>query len=109
MWIKFAIVVAALGGAGLAPSAVAKDLCVEVEIGQDRAQTLDCLNQQLEQQVQAVRPPQNTAPIDAASPSLRYGGFNASALRQQYGRNFGRSTVPFRPSRTFGSPLRSSP
>ena len=73
------------------------ETCVEVEIGDERASGLNCLNQFLQREVARVQPPRNIAPVDAASQSVQVGGFNQTALRQQYGRNFGNSVMPFRP------------
>lgn len=78
--------------------------CVDVEIGGDHA--LGCLNQQLKRQVDRVNPTPNIAPIDAKSADIRTGVFNEPGVRQQYGQNFGRSVVPYRPAPlTFSSPI----
>jgi len=74
------------------------ETCVEVEIGGERALSLDCLNRRLQRQVERVRPVGDVPPLDASAPALQVHGFNESALRQQFGRNFGTSVVPFRPS-----------
>jgi hypothetical protein len=79
--------------------------CVEVEIGGDRA--FGCLNQQLKRQAERVNPSLNLPPLDARSPDVRVGNVNEAAIRQQYGPNYGRSVVPFRPpAPTFGLPPR---
>ena len=69
--------------------------CVDVEIGGDRA--LGCLNQKLKREVDRVNPSINLPPLDARSSDLRVGNVNEAAVRQQYGSNYGRSAVPFRP------------
>ena len=69
--------------------------CVEVEIGSDSA--LGCLNQKLKREVDRVNPSINLPPLDARSSDLRVGNVNEAAVRQQYGSNYGRSAIPFRP------------
>ncbi len=83
--------------------------CVEVEIGGVKTPSLKCLNQRLQQQVDAVHPPQNIPPLDATSSSVKLGGYNETALSQQYGANFGKSVYPSRPVQTYGTPLRARP
>ena len=75
--------------------------CVEVEIGDDKAPSYRCLNQELRSQIDSVKPAANLPPVDAASPAVKLGGFNQQALKQQYGPNFGKSAVPYRPSQTY--------
>jgi hypothetical protein len=87
-----------LGETKAAPAAT-DDTCVEVEIGGEKAQRLDCINRQLKQQVDQVQPVGNVPPIDASSPAVRSHGFNETALQQQYGKNLGKSVIPFRPSK----------
>ncbi len=77
--------------------------CVEVEIGGSRA--FNCLNDKLKQQVDRVNPSLNTPPIDARSPDIRVGVVNIPAVQQQYGKNFGVSVVPYRPSVVYAPPL----
>jgi len=69
--------------------------CVEVEIGS--ASAFGCLNQKLKREVDRVNPSINLPPIDARSPDVRVGNVNEAAVRQQYGSNYGRSAIPFRP------------
>jgi hypothetical protein len=77
--------------------------CIEVEIGGDRA--FGCLNQQLKRQVERVNPSLNLPPLDARSSDVRVGNVNEAAIRQQYGPNYGRSVIPFRPpSAAFATP-----
>lgn len=71
--------------------------CVEVEIGSAKA--YDCLNTHLKEQVERVKPVPNIPPIDARSPDIDLGIVNIPAVRQQYGKNFGVSVVPQRPTR----------
>lgn len=82
-----------IGGTG--PSAVTHERCVEVEIGRDRS--FNCINEQLKRQVDRINPTMNIAPIDAMSQDIRVGVVNQAGVRQQYGSNFGRSVIPFRP------------
>ncbi|MGP9814513.1 hypothetical protein ACTZWT_23625 [Rhodopseudomonas sp. NSM] len=80
------------GGQHAAPSI---DRCVEVEIG--GASALGCLNQKLKREVDKVNPKFNLPPLDARSADVRVGNVNEAAVRQQYGANYGRSVIPFRP------------
>jgi hypothetical protein len=73
--------------------------CIEVEIGGD--QQFGCLNQQLKREVDRVTGTPNVPPLDARSPDIRVGNVNEAAVRQQYGPNYGRSVVPFRPHLSF--------
>ncbi len=76
-------------------SAPAFERCVDVEIGS--ASAFGCLNQKLRREVDRVNPSINLPPIDARSPDVRVGNVNEAAVRQQYGSNYGRSAIPFRP------------
>jgi hypothetical protein len=69
--------------------------CVDVHIGGDSA--FGCLNEKLRREVDKVNPTLNLPPIDARSPDVRVGNANEAAVRQQYGSNYGRSAVPYRP------------
>ena len=77
------------------PPAATFERCVEVEIGKDRS--LGCLNEKLKREVDRVNPSMNLPPLDARSPDVRVGNVNEAAVRQQYGSNYGRSAIPFRP------------
>jgi hypothetical protein len=80
---------------GQSPPAPNIQQCVDVQIGGDQA--FGCLNQQLKREVERVNPPLNLPPLDARSPDVRVGNVNEAAVRQQYGSNYGRSVIPFRP------------
>jgi hypothetical protein len=69
--------------------------CVDVQIGNESA--FGCLNQKLRREVDKVNPSLNLPPVDARSSDVRVGNVNEAAVRQQYGSNYGRSAVPFRP------------
>jgi hypothetical protein len=69
--------------------------CVDVQIGNQSA--FGCLNQKLKREVDRVNPSINLPPIDARSPDVRVGNVNEAAVRQQYGPNYGRSVIPYRP------------
>jgi hypothetical protein len=80
--------------------------CVEVEIGGEPSPPLSCLNRKLRQDTEKAQPPVIAPPIDAKSQDVRVGVVNQSALRQQYGTNFGVSVFPQRPAPpVFISPL----
>jgi hypothetical protein len=94
-------------GGTATPSAPADQTCVEVEIDGQKAPAYSCINQRLQQQVQQVQPVANIPPLDASSPAVAVHGFNQTAVQQQFGQNFGKSVVPFRPpAPTFNNSLR---
>jgi hypothetical protein len=95
-------------GVALGPTAPAThdEHCVEVEIGGEKSSRLDCLNEELKNATQRVKPNAPKPPLDASSPSVAVGGFNETAVGQQFGPNFGKSATPFRPPKpTFSNPL----
>ncbi len=73
--------------------------CVEVEIGGEKAPALNCLNRKLRSQAGKVQTPSFAAPRDANSQDISLGLANPSAVRQQYGSNYGVAPVPQRPAR----------
>jgi hypothetical protein len=72
------------------------DGCADAEIGSSRA--MDCLNQKLRDKVDSVNPVTNAPPLDARSPDTKVGVVNIPGVKEQYGKNFGVSAVPFRPA-----------
>lgn len=93
-------VVAADAPVVLGPAAVPGNpasSCVEVEIGGEKAPGLNCMNEKLRDQAQSARGPVNVPPYDANSKAVSVGGFNQAATAQQFGSNFGKSVVPYRP------------
>jgi hypothetical protein len=87
----------ASGGAAVQPLA-GEENCVEVEIGGETTPVYSCLNQRLQRLVDRVKPGAQLAPLDATSPGVKVGGFSQTGVVQQYGSNFGKSVVPFRPA-----------
>ncbi len=59
---------------------------------------LDCLNRRMQRQVDHINPPAISAPLGANSPDTKIGIVNLPAVQQQYGQNYGKSVIPFRPS-----------
>jgi hypothetical protein len=80
---------------GQPPPSATIERCVEVEVGGDKS--FGCLNQKLKREVERTNPSLNLPPLDARSPDIRVGNVNEAAVRQQYGSNYGKSVVPFRP------------
>ncbi len=67
--------------------------------------SLEQLNQQLKRKVDETNPVVNTPPLDARSPDTKTGVVNIPGVQQQYGKNFGNSVIPYRPSITPTPPL----
>jgi hypothetical protein len=88
-------------GGRMATSGDKPERCTDDASAQPR--TLNCINESLRRKVDAVNPLGNQAPIDARSSDLKVGTVNIPAVRQQYGDNFGRSVVPYRPTAVFPS------
>jgi hypothetical protein len=85
------------------PPPHSRERCIEVEIGSSRSYS--CINDQLKHEVDRVNPSLTVPPVDARSPDTRIGIGNVPAVQQQYGSNFGKSVVPFRPpAPTFDTP-----
>lgn len=80
---------------GGGPAGPTVQRCVDVQIGGDRS--FGCLNEKLRREVDKVNPTLNLPPIDARSSDVRVGNANEAAIRQQYGSNYGRSVIPYRP------------
>jgi hypothetical protein len=80
------------------------EVCVDVEIGGKRTPDLDCLSRKLKRQADRAAPLLPAPSVDATSPPERVGGFNETAVGQQYGKNFGKSAQPFRPTPPPASP-----
>jgi hypothetical protein len=100
-----AVLLVLLGLVLAIPQALAQGTCVEVEIGGEKTPNLSCLNQLLQKQVESVQATGNVAPLDASSPAIKLGGYNETALKQQYGPNYGKSVIPWRPTATYGNRL----
>jgi hypothetical protein len=95
---------AASSGSGAATDGTAQERCVDVTAGGEHS--FGCINQMLKKKVDQTNPPiTNIPPIDAKSSDLKTGVVNIPGVQQQYGQNFGKSAVPFRPPVTYGSPL----
>lgn len=78
------------------PVGEADEHCVEVEIGNDKV--YDCLNSKLRGEAKRVVPLPNIPPIGSSSSDLKLGIVNIPAVKQQYGKNYGKSAIPYRPS-----------
>jgi hypothetical protein len=79
-------------------------VCGNIHPGSTRS--FNCLNRQLQQQVDNLNPVTPSAPFSASSTDIQVGTVNMSAVKQQYGQNFGVSAIPYRPALTFGSAIR---
>jgi len=83
--------------------------CVDVQIGNEHANDLACLNQRLRAfaaQQQGVAIP---APIGTHSSSVSVGAANQAAAQQMMGNAFGKSAIPQRPHPVYISPLPGVP
>jgi hypothetical protein len=63
----------------------------------DGSRSLDCLNEKLRRDAGNTMPQPNVAPLNSQSPDVKLGIVNIPALKQQYGRNYGTSVIPYRP------------
>jgi hypothetical protein len=93
------------GSGSTAPLSGGGQTCVQVHIQGQKPNPYDCLNQQLQSQVQGNNQSSPSLPLGANSPSNEVGTFNEQGLKEQYGQNFGKSVVPYRPP----APIFSSP
>lgn len=90
---------------GNPPSSSSLERCVDVQIGGDNAYS--CLNQKLKREVDRTNPSVAPPTLNARSPDVAVGNVNEAAVREQYGSNYGRSAVPYRPPvQTFVPPHR---
>ena len=64
-----------------------------------------CINERLKRKVDEINPVFIAPPIDSRSTDLKVGTVNVPAVQQQYGRNFGRSVVPYRPTTIYSPGL----
>lgn len=80
--------------------------CVDVEIAGDRTPDYGCLTDVLRRSVKATKPIANVPPIgvDGGAPNS-IGLITPTEVQQQYGPNFGKSVVPYRPQRNDPIPL----
>ena len=83
-----------IGGGNASPSS---QTCVQAQIGNEKPSAYDCLDQQLRQQAQGANPAKPVVPFSANSSSNAVGTFNEQGVVQQYGQNFGKSVIPYRP------------
>ena len=94
------------GGVMLPGSSTSGQTCVQVQIAGQKPSPYNCLNQQMQQQAQGANSTQPNLPLSANSPSNQVGTFNEQGVHEQYGQNFGKSVIPYRPAPVFNSPLR---
>nr|WP_313039885.1 hypothetical protein [Brevundimonas diminuta] len=91
------------------PSAPSPEtLCIQVDVGGDRAGHLDCAAQALQRAAQVAqdqaRAAFDTPAPNARSSDLRVGVVSQTAVRQRLGANFGSSVHPQRPVRPMPTP-----
>jgi hypothetical protein len=79
------------------PTAGNGNTCVQTQIGNEKPSPYNCLNQQLQQQTQGGQGAPGIPPVTSSSPSNQVGTFNRQGLSEQYGKNFGKSVIPYRP------------
>jgi hypothetical protein len=76
----------------------ADQTCVQVKVTGEAPSAYGCLNQQLQQDVAGASAARPEIPLGPNSASNQLGIFNEQSLAEQYGQNFGRSAVPYRPA-----------
>ena len=73
--------------------------CVQVQVAGQSAGALACLNEELRNQALAASGQSAPAvPLGAGSTANATGTFNKSGVAEQYGKNFGVSVIPYRPT-----------
>lgn len=108
--LALAIGLSAQAGERASARAFDDNVCVRVRIGESVAGSyLGCLNDQLaglvEGQVNSRATMRSAADKAAAASPTSMGLFNTTATRQRLAGSFGRSVIPFRPERSYHSPL----
>ncbi len=86
-----------LPAVGGQPSAGTGGTCVQAKIAGEPPPPYSCLNQQMQQEVQGSSTANPSLPLTASSPSNKVGTFNEQGVKEQYGQNFGKSVIPYRP------------
>jgi hypothetical protein len=85
------------GSSGQSSTPGTGQTCVQMQIAGQKPSPYDCLNQQLQQEVQGVTSTEPSLPLSAGSPPNQVGTFNEQSLSEQYGKNWGHSVIPYRP------------
>ncbi len=102
-----ALAQAATGSGGITLPGSSGQTCVQVQVAGQKPSAINCLNQQLQQDAQGANPTEPTLPLSAASSSNQVGTFNEQGVAEQYGQNFGKSAIPYRPPvPVFTNPLK---
>ncbi len=71
--------------------------CVQVKVNGESPSAYNCLNQQLQQEALGTSAANPKLPLTASSGPNQVGTFNEQSVREQYGQNFGKSAIPYRP------------
>jgi hypothetical protein len=79
------------------PAQPPSQTCVQVKVNGEAPSAYNCLNQQLQQEVLGTSTANPKLPLSASSGPNQVGTFNEQSLREQYGQNFGKSAIPYRP------------
>lgn len=91
-----------------APASPSASLCVQVDVGGDRAGHLDCAAEALQRAARIAQSQARAAfeapTPDARSSDLTVGVVSQTAVRQRLGSNFGQSVHPQRPARPAPTP-----
>ncbi|MNS90396.1 hypothetical protein D3C72_1244460 [compost metagenome] len=91
-----------------APASPSASLCVQVDVGGDRAGHLDCAAEALQRAARIAQSQARAAfeapTPDARSSDLTVGVVSQTAVRQRLGSNFGQSVHPQRPVRPAPTP-----
>jgi hypothetical protein len=86
-----------IGGNSTPAQAGSSKTCVQVSIAGEKPSPYSCINQELQQQAQGAPQSTPSLPLGADFPSNKVGTFNEQGVKEQYGQNFGKSVIPFRP------------
>jgi hypothetical protein len=74
-----------------------EEACRKLEESGDKL-PLACQGHKLGRRATSVPPVGNNPPLSVQSPDVKIGIQNETAIRQQYGKNYGKSVVPDRPT-----------
>jgi hypothetical protein len=83
--------------AAVLPARADGQTCVQVTLNGQKPPAYNCLNQQMQSLALGAQAAPPALPVTANAPSNQVGTFNQQGIAEQYGQNFGKSVIPYRP------------